>query len=154
KADWALRWAALGIDYEMSGKDLIDSVKLSGQICRVLGAEPPAGFTFELFLDEHGQKISKSKGNGLTIDEWLASAPPGSLSLFRFQKPRAARKLYFDVIPKAVDESFSFLAAYPDQSDDMRLGNPVWHIHSGNPPAIDMPISFAMLLNLASASNA
>ena len=154
KADWALRWAALGIDYEMSGKDLIDSVKLSSQICRVLGVEPPDGFNYELFLDEHGQKISKSKGNGLTIDEWLAYASPESLSLFMFQKPRAAKRLYFDVIPKAVDEYFSFLAAYPDQGDDMRLGNPVWHIHAGDPPTVDMPITFAMLLNLASASNA
>ena len=154
KADWALRWAALGIDYEMSGKDLIDSVKLSSQICRVLGVEPPDGFNYELFLDEHGQKISKSMGNGLTIDEWLAYASPESLSLFMFQKPRAAKRLYFDVIPKAVDEYFSFLAAYPDQGDDMRLGNPVWHIHAGDPPTVDMPITFAMLLNLASASNA
>jgi lysyl-tRNA synthetase class 1 len=154
KADWALRWAALGVDYEMSGKDLIDSVKLSSQICRVLGADPPDGFNYELFLDEHGQKISKSRGNGLTIDEWLAYASPESLSLFMFQKPRAAKRLYFDVIPKAVDEYFSFLAAYPDQGDEMRLGNPVWHIHAGHPPAIDMPITFAMLLNLASASNA
>jgi lysyl-tRNA synthetase, class I len=154
KADWALRWAALGVDYEMSGKDLIDSVKLSGQICRVLGAEPPEGFNYELFLDENGQKISKSKGNGLTIDEWLAYASPESLFLFMFQKPRAAKRLYFDVIPKAVDEYFSFLAAYPDQGADMRLGNPVWHVHSGDPPAIGMPITFAMLLNLASASNA
>ena len=154
KADWALRWAALGIDYEMSGKDLIDSVKLSSQICRVLGVEPPDGFNYELFLDENGQKISKSRGNGLTIDEWLAYASPESLSLFMFQKPRAAKRLYFDVIPKAVDEYFSFLAAYPRQSGEMRLGNPVWHIHSGNPPDIDMPITFAMLLNLASASNA
>ena len=154
KADWALRWAALGIDYEMSGKDLIDSVKLSSRICKVLGAEPPDGFNYELFLDENGQKISKSKGNGLTIEEWLAYASPESLSLFMFQKPRAAKKLYFDVIPKAVDEYFSFLDAYPRQADDQRLGNPVWHIHSGNPPTIDMPIAFTMLLNLASASNA
>ena len=154
KADWALRWAALGIDYEMSGKDLIDSVKLSSRICKVLGAAPPDGFNYELFLDEDGQKISKSKGNGLTIDEWLAYASPESLSLFMFQKPKAAKKLYFDVIPKAVDEYFSFLDAYPRQADDQRLGNPVWHIHSGNPPSIDMPVAFSMLLNLASASNA
>jgi lysyl-tRNA synthetase class 1 len=154
KADWALRWAALGIDYEMSGKDLIDSVKLSSRICAVLGAEPPDGFNYELFLDENGQKISKSKGNGLTIDEWLAYASPESLSLFMFQKPRAAKKLYFDVIPKAVDEYFSFLDAYPEQPVDQKLGNPVWHVHSGNPPPIDMPITFSMLLNLASASNA
>jgi lysyl-tRNA synthetase class 1 len=154
KADWALRWAALGIDYEMSGKDLIESVKLSGQICRLLGVEPPDGFNFELFLDENGQKISKSRGNGLTIDDWLAYASPESLSLFMFQKPRAAKRLYFDVIPKAVDEYFSFLAAYRSQSGEMQLGNPVWHIHSGSPPDIEMPITFAMLLNLASASNA
>jgi lysyl-tRNA synthetase class 1 len=154
KADWALRWVALGVDYEMSGKDLIDSVKLSGEICRALGGDPPEGFNFELFLDEKGQKISKSKGNGLTIDDWLAYASPESLSLYMFQKPRAAKRLYFDVIPKAVDEYFSFLAAYPGQSEDLRLGNPVWHVHSGRPPAIDMPITFGMLLNLASASNA
>ncbi len=154
KADWALRWAALGIDYEMSGKDLIDSVKLSSRICSVLGARPPEGFNYELFLDENGQKISKSKGNGLTIEEWLAYASPESLSLFMFQKPRAAKRLYFDVIPKAVDEYFSFLDGYPRQSDDQRLSNPVWHVHSGNPPTIDMPVAFSMLLNLASASNA
>jgi lysyl-tRNA synthetase class 1 len=154
KADWALRWAALGIDYEMSGKDLIDSVRLSSRICTVLGAEPPDGFNYELFLDDKGQKISKSRGNGLTIDEWLAYASPESLSLFMYQKPRAAKRLYFDVIPKAVDDYFTFLDAYPQQADDQRLGNPVWHIHSGNPPAIDMPIALTMLLNLASASNA
>jgi lysyl-tRNA synthetase class 1 len=154
KADWPMRWVALDVDYEMSGKDLIDSVKLSSRICSVLGVEPPDGFNYELFLDEHGQKISKSKGNGLTIDDWLAYASPESLSLFMFQKPRAAKRLYFDVIPKAVDEYFTFLDAYPRQADDQRLGNPVWHIHSGNPPKIDMPIAFTMLLNLASASNA
>ncbi len=154
KADWALRWAALGIDYEMSGKDLIDSVKLSSRICRELGGDPPEGFNYELFLDETGQKISKSKGNGLTIEEWLTYASPESLSLFMFQRPKAAKRLYFDVIPKAVDEYFSFLAAYPGQAADTRLGNPVWHIHGGAPPVIDMPIGFAMLLNLAAASNA
>ena len=154
KADWALRWAALGVDYEMSGKDLIDSVKLSSQICRVLGVDPPDGFNYELFLDENGQKISKSKGNGLTIDEWLNYASPESLSLFMFQKPRAAKRLYFDVIPRAVDDYFSFLGAYPGHPEDQRLGNPVWHIHSGAPPVVDMPIAFAMLLNLAAASNA
>jgi lysyl-tRNA synthetase class 1 len=154
KADWAMRWAALGVDYEMSGKDLIDSVKLSSRICRVLGAEPPEGFNYELFLDENGQKISKSKGNGLSIDEWLTYASPESLSLFMFQKPKAAKRLYFDVIPKAVDEYFSFLDAFPGQPIDQKLGNPVWHIHTGAPPHVDMPITFAMLLNLASASNA
>ena len=134
KADWALRWAALGVDYEMSGKDLIDSVKLSSQICKALGGTPPEGFNYELFLDEKGQKISKSKGNGLTIEEWLTYASPESLSLYMFQRPKAAKRLYFDVIPKAVDEYFTFLDAYPRQPDDQQLGNPVWHIHSGNPP--------------------
>jgi lysyl-tRNA synthetase class 1 len=133
---------------------LIDSVKLSSQICKVLGVTPPDGFNYELFLDEKGQKISKSKGNGLTIEDWLAYASPESLSLYMFQRPRAAKRLYFDVIPKAVDEYFTFLDAYERQPDDQRLGNPVWHIHSGSPPHIDMPVSFTMLLNLASASNA
>ena len=154
KADWALRWAALGVDYEMSGKDLIDSVKLSSRICKVLGGDPPEGFNYELFLDETGQKISKSKGNGLTIEEWLTYASPESLSLFMFQKPRAAKRLYFDVIPRAVDDYFAFLAAYPGQAEEQRLGNPVWHIHSGTPPSVEMPVAFAMLLNLAAASNA
>ena len=153
KADWALRWAALGVDYEMSGKDLIDSVRLSARICKTLGGDPPEGFNYELFLDENGQKISKSKGNGLTIEEWLTYAAPESLSLYMFHKPKAAKKLYFDVIPRAVDEYFSFLEAYPSQDEDRRLGNPVWHIHSGKPPVIDMPVTFGMLLNLASASN-
>ena len=154
KPDWAMRWAALGVDYEMSGKDLIDSVKLAAQICRALGAPPPEGFNYELFLDENGQKISKSKGNGLTIDEWLTYAPTESLGLYMFQKPKTAKKLYFDVIPKAVDEYYTFLAAYPRQDWKERLGNPVWHMHDGNPPVIDLPVPFALLLNLVSASNA
>ncbi len=154
RADWAMRWAALGVDYEMSGKDLIESVKLSSRICKVLGGEPPEGFNYELFLDENGQKISKSKGNGLTIEEWLAYASPESLSLFMFHKPKAAKRLYFDVIPRTVDDYFVFLDAYRRQDEDRRLANPVWHVHAGGPPAPDMPITFAMLLNLASASNA
>jgi lysyl-tRNA synthetase class 1 len=153
KADWALRWAALGVDYEMSGKDLIDSVALSSKICKALGATPPDGFNYELFLDENGQKISKSLGNGLTIDEWLAYASPESLSLFMFQKPRAAKRLYFDVIPRAVDEYFQLLEAYPAQDTASRLSNPVWHIHSGHPPDERLVVPFSMLLNLASASN-
>ncbi|MGF7163080.1 lysyl-tRNA synthetase class 1 [Rhodoligotrophos appendicifer] len=153
KADWAMRWYALGVDYEMSGKDLIDSVKLSSRICSVLGGEPPDGFNYELFLDEMGQKISKSKGNGLTIDEWLRYASPDSLQLYMFQSPRKAKRLYFDVIPKAVDEYFTFLGKYPEQDLKEKLGNPVWHIHSGEPPASNLPISFALLLNLVSASN-
>ncbi|HEX5779563.1 MAG TPA: lysine--tRNA ligase [Xanthobacteraceae bacterium] len=154
KPDWAMRWVALGIDYEMAGKDLIDSVKLSGQIARALGAEPPESFNYELFLDEKGQKISKSKGNGLTIDEWLRYASPESLSLFMYREPKAAKRLYFDVIPRQVDEYQQFLEAYPKQEWKQRLGNPVWHIHSGNPPQADMPVSFQMLLTLVSSSNA
>jgi lysyl-tRNA synthetase, class I len=154
KADWALRWYALGVDYEMAGKDLIDSVMLSSKICKALGGTPPEGFNYELFLDEHGQKISKSKGNGLTIDEWLEYAPTESLSLYMFQKPKTAKKLHFDVIPKAVDEYYAYLAAYPRQDWKTRLVNPVWHMHDGEPPAGDMPVPFAMLLNLVSASNA
>ena len=154
KADWALRWFALGVDYEMAGKDLIDSVNLSSKICRALGKPAPEGFNYELFLDENGQKISKSKGNGLTIDEWLTYASEESLGLYMYQKPKTAKKLYFDVIPKAVDEYFTFLAAYTKQDWKNRLGNPVWHMHDGNPPQIDNPVPFAMLLNLVSASNA
>jgi lysyl-tRNA synthetase class 1 len=154
KADWAMRWVALGIDYEMSGKDLIDSVKLSGEICRALGANPPESFNYELFLDDKGQKISKSKGNGLTIDEWLRYASPVSLSLFMYREPKAAKRLYFDVIPRHVDEYQQYLDAYQRQDGKQRLANPVWHIHSGNPPKIDMPITFAMLLTLVSSSNA
>jgi lysyl-tRNA synthetase, class I len=154
KPDWAMRWVALGIDYEMAGKDLIDSVKLSGEIARAFGAAPPEGFNYELFLDEQGQKISKSKGNGLTIDEWLRYASPESLSLFMYQSPRSAKRLYFDVIPRHVDEYQQFLEGYERQDTKQRLSNPVWHIHSGNPPKADMPITFQLLLTLVSSSNA
>jgi lysyl-tRNA synthetase class 1 len=154
KADWATRWTALGVDYEMCGKDLIDSVTLSSRICRALGGTPPETFVYELFLDQNGAKISKSKGNGLTIEEWLTYASPESLSLFMFQKPRAAKRLYFDVIPKAVDEYLAFLAAYPREEPKAKLENPAWHIHTGTPPQAELPISFALLLNLVSVSNA
>jgi len=154
KPDWAMRWLALGVDYEMAGKDLIDSVKLSGEIVRALGGTPPEGFNYELFLDEKGEKISKSKGNGLTIDEWLRYASPESLSLFMYREPKAAKRLYFDVIPRHVDEYQQHLAGYERQDWKHRLGNPVWHIHAGNPPKADMPITFQMLLTLVSSSNA
>jgi lysyl-tRNA synthetase, class I len=154
KPDWAMRWVALGVDYEMAGKDLIDSVKLSGEIARALGGTPPEGFNYELFLDEKGQKISKSKGNGLTIEEWLRYASPESLSLFMYREPKAAKRLYFDVIPRHVDEYYQFLGGYERQDLRQRLTNPVWHIHSGAPPKLDMPITFAMLLSLVTASNA
>jgi lysyl-tRNA synthetase, class I len=165
KPDWAMRWVALGVDYEMAGKDLIDSVKLSSQIAKALDALPPDGFNYELFLDESGQKISKSKGNGLTIDEWLTYASPESLSLYMYNKPREAKKLHFDVIPKAMDDYLQFLDSYGKQDWKNRLGNPVWHIHRGEPPEPEaMPsgdgsnapraqISFALLLNLVAVAN-
>ncbi|MCH9764434.1 MAG: lysine--tRNA ligase [Alphaproteobacteria bacterium] len=154
KADWAMRWAALGVDYEMAGKDLIDSVTLSSKICRALGATPPEGFNYELFLDENGEKISKSKGNGLTIEDWLAYATPESLSLYMFQKPKSAKKLHFDVIPRAVDDYLQHLSAYQKQEPVKQIENPVWHIHVNGPPEAELPITFALLLNLVSASNA
>ena len=154
KADWAMRWAALGVDYEMAGKDLIDSVTLSSKICRALGSAPPEGFNYELFLDQSGQKISKSKGNGLTIDEWLSYASPQSLAFYMFGKPRATKRLFFDVIPKAVDDYYQFVSAYQRQELRQQLQNPVWHIHNGTPPAKGVPVPFAMLINLVSASNA
>src|SRR5258705_4228794 len=154
KPDWAMRWFALGVDYEMAGKDLIDSVKLSGDICRAIGGLPPEGFNYELFLDEKGQKISKSKGNGLTIDEWLRYASPESLSLFMYREPKSAKRLYFDVIPRNVDDYQQFLEGYTRQDARQQLANPVWHIHSGQPPQADMPVTFQMLLTLVSSSNA
>ena len=138
KPDWAMRWTALGVDYEMAGKDLIDSVKLSGQIARALGGMPPEGFNYELFLDEQGRKMSKSKGNGLTIDQWLDYASPESLALFMYQRPKEAKKLHFDVIPRSVDEYLAFLDAAERQAtaEDAKalLGNPAWHLHGGAPP--------------------
>ncbi len=154
KADWAMRWTALGIDYEMAGKDLIDSVALASKICKALGGTPPEGFNYELFLDENGEKISKSKGNGLTIEDWLTYASPESLSLYMFQKPKTAKKLFFDVIPRAVDEYLQFLASFEKQDGKQQLDNPVWHIHSGHPPRSELPITFGLLLNLVSVSNA
>src|SRR5438477_9722514 len=154
KPDWAMRWVALGVDYEMAGKDLIDSVRLSGEVCRALGGTPPEGFNYELFLDEQGQKISKSKGNGLTIDEWLRYASPESLSLFMYREPKAAKRLYFDVIPRNVDDYQQFLEGFPRQDPKQQLANPVWHIHAGHPPKSDMPVTFQLLLTLVSSSNA
>ncbi|MBI1341206.1 lysine--tRNA ligase [bacterium] len=154
KPDFGMRWAALGVDFEMFGKDHQANAPVYSKICRVLGAEPPHQYVYELFLDQKGEKISKSKGNGITVEEWLAYAPAESLALYQFQKPRTAKRLYFDVIPKAVDEYLAFLAAYPGQTVDQQVENPVWHIHDGAPPAETSPISFALLLNLVSAANA
>ncbi len=150
KADWAMRWTALEVDYEMSGKDLIDSVHLSSRICRALGGRPPTNLTYELFLDDQGEKISKSRGNGLAVEEWLRYATPESLSLFMYQKPKTAKRLFFDVIPKNVDEYLIFLSKFGEQEEKDQLNNPVWHIHSGHPPAPEIQLSFNILLNLAS----
>ncbi|PHQ67824.1 MAG: lysine--tRNA ligase [Robiginitomaculum sp.] len=154
KPDWALRWTALGVDYEMAGKDLIESTKVSSKICRVLGGTPPDGFNYEMFNDENGQKISKTKGNGIAVEDWLKYGLPESLSLYMYQKPKTAKRLFFDVIPKAADEYFQHLAAYHGQDDKARITNPVWYIHNGHPPQDAPPISFALLLNLASAAGA
>ncbi|MBT6314407.1 MAG: lysine--tRNA ligase [Alphaproteobacteria bacterium] len=154
KADWAMRWRALDVDYEMSGKDLIDSVKLSSRICRILGGEPPEGFTYELFLDNEGGKISKSKGNGLSVEDWLKYAPPESLALFMFQKPKAAKRLYFDVIPRAVDEYRQHLAKVSELEADKLLESPAWHIHAGAAPEPEGDFSYSLLLNLAAVCNA
>ncbi len=154
KPDFGARWAALDVDFEMFGKDHLANAPIYDRICRILGGKAPDHFVYELFLDENGEKISKSKGNGLTIDEWLTYASPESLSLYMFHKPKSAKKLYFDVIPKAVDEYFSFLQKYDTLPMQQKLGNPVWHIHSGAIPKVDMPVPFAMLLNLVSATNA
>jgi lysyl-tRNA synthetase, class I len=153
KVDWAMRWVALGVDYEMSGKDLIDSVVQSSKIARILGARPPEGFHFEMFLDENGEKISKSKGNGLTLDQWLAYAPQESLTFYLYRDPRKAKQLSFSIIPRAVDEYHQFLAAYPGQQWDKRLGNPVHHVHAGAVPPARMPLSFALLLNLVGVAS-
>ena len=154
KPDFGARWAALGVDFEMFGKDHGPNMPVYDRICEVLGGRPPEHFVYELFLDENGEKISKSKGNGLTIDDWLKYAPTESLALYMFQKPRTAKKLFFDVIPRAVDEYFTFLDAYQRQAWPDRLNNPVWHIHNGRPPQQGMPVPFSLLLNLVSASNA
>ena len=154
KPDFGARWAALGVDFEMYGKDHSTNTPIYDGICEVLGGRAPNHFTYELFLDEHGQKISKSKGNGLTIDEWLTYAGTESLSYFMYQKPKTAKRLWWDVIPKAVDEYHQQLRAYGEQDAGQRFANPVFHIHGGNVPASGMVVSFAMLLNLASVAGA
>jgi lysyl-tRNA synthetase class 1 len=154
KVDWAMRWYAFDIDYEMYGKDLIESAILSGKICKVLGKKNPNGFAYELFLDEKGEKISKSKGNGITIEQWLKYASPESLSLYMYQNPKRAKKLYADVVPKAVDEYLSCIDKFTEQDIQHRLLNPVWHIHNGKPPQEKSIMPFSVLLNLVGTSNA
>ncbi|QDG78826.1 lysine--tRNA ligase [Labrenzia sp. PHM005] len=154
KPDFGARWAALDVDFEMFGKDHGPNMAVYDKICKVLGGTAPEHYVYELFLDDKGEKISKSKGNGLSIDEWLTYAPTESLSLYMFQKPRTAKRLFFDVIPKAVDEYYTFAQKYAQMPVEQKLQNPAWHIHSGNIPEIELPVPFAMLLNLVSASNA
>ena len=155
KPDFGMRWSALSVDFEMFGKDHQTNAPIYDRICEILGAPAPEHYVYELFLDDKGQKISKSKGNGLTIDEWLTYADPNSLAQFMYNKPREAKRLYFDVIPRAVDEYAQFLAAYPKQTEPKdQLMNPVWHIHGGNPPAPESGgVTFALLLNLAAVAN-
>ena len=153
KVDWAMRWQALDVDYEMSGKDLMESVKLSSMVQRLLGGRPPESLTYELFLDEKGEKISKSKGNGLTIEDWLAYANPESLSWYMYQSPRRAKRLYFDVIPRAVDDYYAELQRFPEEPAVEQLKSPVFHIHGGAPPRPDVPVTFSVLLNMVSGAH-
>jgi lysyl-tRNA synthetase class 1 len=154
KPDFGARWAALGVDFEMYGKDHSTNTPIYDKICRILGHPAPEHFSYELFLDENGQKISKTSGNGVSIDEWLTYASTESLSYFMYLKPKTAKRMHFDVIPKAVDEYHQQLRAYEGQDDKARLNNPVWHIHGGDVPVSKMVVSFSMLLNLASVSGA
>ena len=154
KVDWAMRWYAFDVDYEMYGKDLIESAILSSKICQTLGKKSPNGFAYEMFLDEKGEKISKSKGNGITIEQWLKYASPESLSLYMYQNPKRAKKLYADVVPKAVDEYLTFIDKFSEQDDRQKLLNPVWHVHNGNPPKEKSIMPFSILLNLVGTSNA
>lgn len=148
KVDWAMRWVALGVDYEMSGKDLIDSVTQSSKIARALGARPPEGFNYEMFLDEKGEKISKSKGNGLSIDDWLTYGPEESLAFYIYREPRKAKSLHMGVIPRAIDDYWQFRANWHTQPIEQRLGNPVHHVHNGKVPEATLPVTFGLLLNL------
>jgi lysyl-tRNA synthetase class 1 len=154
KVDWAMRWYALDVDYEMYGKDLIESAILSTKIIKLMGKSNPSGFAYELFLDEKGEKISKSKGNGITIDQWLKYASPESLSLYMYQNPKRAKKLYNEIVPKAVDEYLDFIEKGKTQNDLQLLMNPVWHVHNGKMPKEEIIMSFSMLLNLVETSNA
>jgi len=150
KVDWAMRWVALGVDYEMAGKDLIDSTIQSGKIARILGARPPEGFNYEMFLDEKGEKISKSKGNGLSLEQWLTYGSEESLAFFAYREPRKAKSLHIGVIPRAVDDYLQFRGNYAAQAIEQKLGNPVHHIHAGKVPDVGLPLTYGLLLNLAS----
>jgi lysyl-tRNA synthetase, class I len=150
KVDWAARWVALGVDYEMAGKDLIDSVVQSGKIARILGGRPPEGFNYEMFLDEQGEKISKSKGNGLSLEEWLRYGSEPSLAFYIYREPKRAKSLHIGVIPRAVDDYWQFRGNYSGQPIEQKLGNPVHHIHGGKVPGETLPLTYGLLLNLVS----
>ncbi len=154
KVDWAMRWFTFDVDFEMYGKDLIESAILSNKICKILGKKPPNGFAYELFLDEKGEKISKSKGNGISIEQWLRYASPESLSLYMYPNPKRAKKLYSEIVPKTVDEYLSLIEKYPSQKKNDQLMNPVWHVHNGKPPKEKIVMPFSMLLNIVGSSNA
>jgi len=154
KVDWAMRWFTFDVDFEMYGKDLTESAILSNKICRALGKNPPNGFAYELFLDEKGEKISKSKGNGISIDDWLRYASPESLSLYMYPNPKRAKKLYSEVVPKTVDEYLNCIEKFESQDHKEKIMNPVWHVHNGKPPKEKIVMSFSMLLNLVGSSNA
>ena len=154
KVDWAMRWFTYEVDFEMYGKDLTESAILSNKICRILGKNPPNGFAYELFLDEKGEKISKSKGNGISIEQWLRYASPESLAMYMYPNPKRAKKLYSEVVPKTVDEYLSFIEKYPSQEIKDQIQNPVWHVHKGKPPKEKIVMPFSMLLNLVGSSNA
>ena len=154
KVDWAMRWFTFDVDFEMYGKDLTESAILSNKICRALGKNPPNGFAYELFLDEKGEKISKSKGNGISIEQWLRYASPESLSLYMYPNPKRAKKLYSEVVPKTVDEYLAYIEKFPTQELKDQILNPVWHVHNGKPPSEKIIMPFSMLLNLVGSSNA
>ena len=154
KVDWAMRWFTFEVDFEMYGKDLTESAILSNKICKILGKSPPNGFAYELFLDEKGEKISKSKGNGISLEQWLRYASPESLAMFMYPNPKRAKKLYSEIVPKTVDEYLSCIEKYPTQEAKDQILNPVWHVHNGNPPKEKVVMPFSMLLNLVGSSNA
>ncbi len=154
KVDWAMRWFTFDVDFEMYGKDLTESAILSNKICRSLGKTPPNGFAYELFLDEKGEKISKSKGNGISIEQWLRYASPESLSMYMYPNPKRAKKLYSEVVPKTVDDYLSNIEKFSSQKEQDQILNPVWHVHNGNPPNEKVIMPFSMLLNLVGSSNA
>ena len=153
KVDWAMRWMALGVDYEMCGKDLTESVDLASKICKAIGKKAPVNLIYDMFLDEKGEKISKSVGNGISVDEWLRYGSPESLSLYMFQKPKSAKKLFFDVIPKTVDEYIAHYNSYDKLDSIKKIDSPIWHIHAGNPQFFKSDITFNSLTNLVSICN-